>query len=505
MGEFITDCAKTYRDKTAIVDGDVRLSYNELDELSTKYANGLLKAGFKKGDKIVLQLPNCYEFIVISFAMFKIGIIPIMSLPAHRKNELKGIIEKSEAVAYIAKDRYLGFSYVDMIRDIKSELNKKLEVYILGDSQEYEKFLSLIENDYPYKHPDVDYKSIGLLLLSGGTTGIPKLIPRRHCDYIYVAKKTGERCNLNQTSVYLASLPIAHNFPLGCPGIMGTFAKGGKVVLSNVTSPDEILPLIEEKKVSITGFVPAIANICMDYLEYEDYDLSSLKIVQVGGSVLEPWLAEKIEKIFDVKLQQIFGIAEGLILTTNIEDNEKTRLQTQGKPISEYDEILIVDEQGKEVEREEYGELIVRGAYTIYGYYNLPEVNEISMTEDCYFKTGDKARKLKNGNYQIVGRIKEIINRAGEKITPSELEEILLTHKNINSVQVVGVPDNLQGEAIAVFILNGEKKLTLEEVRRFLISNNVADFKLPDIVKYMDAWPLTALGKIDRNKLKMDF
>lgn len=119
LGEFITNCSEMYKDKTAIVDGDTRLSYEELDKLSNKYANGLLKAGFKKGDKIVLQLPNCYEFIAISFAMFKTGIIPIMSLPAHRKNELKGIIEKSEAVAYIAKDRYLGFSYVDMIRDIK--------------------------------------------------------------------------------------------------------------------------------------------------------------------------------------------------------------------------------------------------------------------------------------------------------------------------------------------------------------------------------------------------
>ncbi|HEK9284792.1 TPA: AMP-binding protein, partial [Streptococcus equi subsp. equi] len=458
-----------------------------------------------KGDKIVLQLPNCYEFIVISFAMFKTGIIPIMSLPAHRKNELKGIIEKSEAVAYISKDKYLGFSYVDMVRDMKSELNTNLEIYILGESEEYKNFSSLIENDCFYKYPDVDYRSIGLLLLSGGTTGIPKLIPRRHCDYIYVAKKTTDRCNVNQESVYLASLPIAHNFPLGCPGIMGTFAKGGKVVLCNVTSPDEILPLIEEEKVTITGFVPAIANICMDYLEYEEYDLSSLEVIQVGGSVLEPWLAEKIEKVFDVKLQQIFGIAEGLILTTNEEDNDKIRWQTQGKPISEHDEILIVDEQGKIVGIEEYGELIVRGPYTIYGYYNLPEVNETCITQDCYFKTGDKARKLKDGNYQIVGRIKEIINRAGEKITPLELEEILLTHENINSVQVVGLPDRLQGESIAVFILNGDKELTLEEVRKFLISNNVADFKLPDTVKYIDAWPLTALGKIDRNKLKETF
>ncbi|HEO1922793.1 TPA: hypothetical protein VAM65_000733 [Streptococcus agalactiae] len=147
-------------------------------------------------------------------------------------------------------------------------------------------------------------------------------------------------------------------------------------------------------------------------------------------------------------------------MTTSIDDDEKTVWQTQGKPISEPDEILIVD----------------------------------------------KARKLKDGNYQIAGRIKEIINRAGEKITPLELEEILLTHDCINSVQVLGVPDKLHGEAIVVFILKSEsKRLTLEEVRKFLISNNVADFKLPDAVKYIDSWPLTALGKIDRNKLKENF
>ncbi|HGD1367705.1 TPA: hypothetical protein ACINOH_001099 [Streptococcus agalactiae] len=147
-------------------------------------------------------------------------------------------------------------------------------------------------------------------------------------------------------------------------------------------------------------------------------------------------------------------------MTTSIDDDEKTVWQTQGKPISEPDEILIVD----------------------------------------------KARKLKDGNYQIAGRIKEIINRAGEKITPLELEEILLTHDCINSVQVLGVLDKLHGEAIAVFILKSEsKRLTLEEVRKFLISNNVADFKLPDAVKYIDSWPLTALGKIDRNKLKENF
>ncbi|WP_192804331.1 AMP-binding protein [Streptococcus agalactiae] len=266
-------------DSIAVVNGDIELSYKDIDRQSNSFANGLLKAGFKCGDKIVLQLPNYHEFIIIAFAMFKVGIIPIMSLPAHRKNELKGIIEKSEAVAYIAKDKYLGFSYVDMIRDIKIESDREFKVYILGEGDEFKKFSELNDNNYIYQKTEVDYKNIGLLLLSGGTTRIPKLIPRRHCDYLYVAKKTSIISGMDRGSIYLAALPMAHNFPLCCPGILGTFAVGGKVVVCEVTSPDEILPLIEEEKVTITGFVPAIANICMDYLQYEDYDLSSLKIL----------------------------------------------------------------------------------------------------------------------------------------------------------------------------------------------------------------------------------
>lgn len=504
LGEFLEDCASKYGDATAIVDGEIEFSYKELNIELNKYANGLLKSGFKMGDKIVVQLPNCYEFVIILFAMFKIGIIPVLSLPAHRENEIKGIIEKSEAKAYISKDKYLGFSYVDMIKKIKNEFDMDFEVYILGEEQEYKNFYSLNDKDYLYQHTSVNYKEIGLLLLSGGTTGIPKLIPRRHCDYIYVAKETAKRCNMNNESVYLASLPIAHNFPLCCPGILGTFSVGGKVILCPVTSPDEILPLIEERRVTITGLVPAMANICIDFLKDDDYDISSLEVLQVGGSVLEEKLAEKIEKEFKCKLQQIFGIAEGLIMTTSLDKDSKTSFTVQGKPISKFDEILIVDENDNEVLTEEYGELIVRGPYTIYGYYNLEEVNKKCISKDLYFKTGDKARKLKDGNYQVVGRISETINRAGEKITPSEIEDILLSNENIEDVQVVGIPDPLLGEKIGIFILKNEKEeLSLEDVRKFLVNNNVAEFKLPDDIKYIDSWPLTALGKIDRKKLKL--
>lgn len=325
LGEFVSECSSSFGNKVALVDGNKEFTYDELDRKSDEYANGLLKAGFKAGDKIVLQFPNCSEFVLILFSMFKIGVIPVLTLPAHRKNELKGIIEESKAVAYIGKDRYLGFSYVDMIRDIKDDIENEFEIYILGENQEYKNFYELIDKDYLYQIKTFDYRSTGLLLLSGGTTGKPKLIPRRHCDYIYVAAEVAKRCKMGSESVYLAALPIAHNFPLCCPGILGTFSVGGKVVLSSVTSPDEILPLIEEEKVTITGLVPAIANVCMEFLKEGDYDVSSLEILQVGGSVLEPQLAKRIEREFNTKLQQIFGIAEGLIMTTDILDSDFTR------------------------------------------------------------------------------------------------------------------------------------------------------------------------------------
>lgn len=502
LGDFLTKVSEKYGEKIAIVEEVNEYSYKDIEIISKKYAKGFLREGFKRGDKIVLQLPNSAELIFVIFALFKIGVVPIMSLPAHRKTEISGIIELSEAKAYIAKDRYLGFSYVNMIREIIGENNLDIKVFIQGDNEEFRQLTEMKEDEPIEDNESVDYKELGLLLLSGGTTGIPKLIPRRHCDYLYVAEYSGLRCGLNEESIYLAALPMSHNFPLGCPGIIGTLFYGGKIVICPTTSPDEIIPLIEEERVTITGLVPAMANMCIEFLEMDEYDISSLKLIQIGGSVLDHITAKKIERGFSCKLQQIFGIAEGLISTTSLDDDSETIYNTQGKPISEYDEVLIVDEEGKELPVEEYGELIVRGPYTIYGYYNLDEINKTCITEDCYFKTGDKARKLKDGNFQIVGRLKEMINRAGEKITPTELEEILLTHDKIEEVQVVGIPDQILGEKIGVFVLAGDNEITLNEIRTFLKEHGVAHFKLPDLVKKIDAWPLTSVGKISKETLR---
>ncbi len=503
LGEALTLWSEKYKDAVALTEDGESMTYQELESEANKLAQGFNKHGFNKGDVIVLQIPNSIEFVVVSFALFKLGVIPVMALPAHRKIEIKGIIEKTQAKGYIIKDQYLGFDYKAMAREIVSELGNPIEVIVIGLNEEFTALTALQSEEEFSEKVDVDYTEVGLYLLSGGTTGIPKLIPRRHTDYLYVARESGKRCGLNAGTVYLATLPIAHNFPLCCPGILGTLTVGGRVVICKVTSPDEIIPLIEEEEVTVTALVPALAGMCVEFLEEDDnYDLSSLEVVQVGGSVLESYLAQKIEETFGCTLQQVFGIAEGLICCTELDASDDIRYKTQGSPISPYDEVLIIDENEQEVPTGEAGGLIVRGPYTIYGYYNLEEVNKVCISETCYFKTGDKARKLENGNYQIMGRIKETINRAGEKITPSEIEELLLRHELIEGVQVIGIEDKLLGERICAFILGTEERLTLNDIRNYLIQKQVATFKLPDQVIYVDCWPLTSVGKINRNSLR---
>ena len=250
------------------------------------------------------------------------------------------------------------------------------------------------------------------------------------------------------------------------------------------------------------ALVPTLANMCIEYLKNDDADISSLKYIQIGGSVLDSNLAKKIQEEFNCKLLQLYGMSESLITCSRVLDDDYDRLHTQGKKLSEFDEARIVDENGKEVPDGDFGELIVRGPYTILEYYDSSKLNYTQFTEECFLRTGDRAANLYGDNYKIVGRVLEMINRAGEKIVPSELENILLTNKNIREVQIVGIPDETLGEKIGVFILKGSAVLTLRDIRNYLVERGLASFKLPDELQYIEQWPLTSVGKIDKNKLK---
>ena len=322
FGEQLDRWAEKYGERTAVTDSEDEISYMELKQKADCLAAAFLRKGILKGDKVLVQLPNRISFVIVFFALSKIGAVPIMMLPAHREAELEGIIELAKPAAYIVVEKYLGFSYVPMANAMKEKYSCIRHIFVDSESGDISGMIAETcgENG---AFPAVDGYETAVLLLSGGTTGVPKLIPRTHTDYMYNARMSAKRCRLDSSDVYLASLPVAHNFPLCCPGLLGTLDVGGKVVLASATSPDDILDAITEEGVTITALVPAMVTVCMEMLEWDkDYDISSLRILQVGGAMLEDSLADKIIKEWPCKLMQVFGTAEGLLSFTSPEDED---------------------------------------------------------------------------------------------------------------------------------------------------------------------------------------
>lgn len=494
--------AEKYRERIAVADNKEEVTYGELNQRVSKMARAFWGHGIREGERVIVQMPNNIAFVTVFFALMRIGAIPIMMLPAHREAELEGIIKLAEPTAYVVMERYLGFRYVEMALAMKEKFPCLKNIFLDGAYEEGCLQLSEMK-DEKMDFPVVDAYKTAVLLLSGGTTGVPKLIPRTHTDYMYNARMSAKRCQMDEKDVYLVSLPIAHNFPLCCPGLLGTLDVGGKVVLAPTTSADDILNAITKERVTITALVPAMVTICMELLEWEEeYDISSLKILQVGGAMLEDVLADKIIEKLPCKLMQVFGTAEGLLSFTSPEDEDSVIARCQGTPVSPADEVKIVDPKGNEVLAGEYGELLSRGPYTIDAYYKAKEINKESFTEDGYYRTGDRAMWTPQGKLRMGGRMKEQINRAGEKIMPAEVEDYLCRHERIREAAVVGIADKELGSRSCAFVVTKDgEAITMDELNKHLTDLGVARYKFPDQLEYIEMWPLTSVGKIDKKAL----
>ncbi len=502
LGEQLRSAASRYKNKIAVVEDDIRLTYEELDKTADKLAAGLSGMGIQAGDNVVVQLPNCISFITVCFALFRIGARPVLALPSHREAELDAVFNLAEPVAYIIPKTFLGFDY-EKIADTLTKRYSSVKLVITDGKGEN----SIDINDIPI--PAIDfgdvpsYKSTALFLLSGGTTGIPKMISKSHTAYAYNAKATAKRCGLTAQSVYLAVLSIAHDYPLCCPGVIGTLLCGGTVALCKTSSYDEAFPLIEKERVTIIAVVPAVINVWLETLEWDtSVDVSSLEVILVGAAKLEKDIAKRIISRMGCRLQQGYGLGEGITCFTSPDDPEDIACSCQGRPVSEADEIKIVDESGNEVAGGEFGELIERGPYTFSGYYKAPELNRQCFTADGFFRTGDRARITPEGNIQIEGRIKEQINRAGENVVPAEIELYLRKHPNIKDASVISLPDETLGERTCAFLITDGNMLGLADICKFLKDMGVARYKIPDQIELIECLPFTNVGKVDKKKLR---
>jgi len=509
LNEMLRLSAAAAPDSIALVHGTRRMSYAQLVSAIDRLAGRLIELGFKPLDRVVFQLPNSIEFVIAFFALLRIGVIPVLALPAHRREEISHIFAHTKATGYFVPDQWRGFDYRALTTEISGLAPSLRSVLVLGtpgrgqislsDLLAYEGGADAEALAVFAPAPD----EVALMLLSGGTTGLPKLIPRTHNDYVYNCRQCGTVAGFNNAgSVFLALLPMAHNYTLGCPGVIGALAHGGTAVIAPDTTIETVAQLVEAERVSvISAAVPLIVN-WLNANRPQQRDFSSLRVLMNGGAKLAPELRRRVELRFGCTFQESFGTGEGLLNMTRRDDPAEIRFTSSGRPISPADEIRIIDEQGNDVPEGEVGELIVRGPYTIRSYYNAPEKDRAAFTSDGFYRMGDMVRRI-DGNLYVEGRLKDIINRGGEKISCEEVENYILGHPKIKNVCVVAMPDATFGEKACAFVIPVDgATIDLDEIKTFLLGRNIAKFKLPERLAVVQQFPISPAGKVLRRELR---
>jgi len=509
LRDTFAEISARYSDRVAIIDRDREVTYAELDERATRLALNLLDEGLRPLDRVVVQLPNVVEFAYFYFALQKIGCIPIMALPTHRYREISQFVELSGAAACVAPDRARDFDYTKLIRRIRNaHTNLRLGIILGAAPKGFLSLTELIERKSvrsadELKSITIDPEDPALFQLSGGTTGVPKLIPRTHNDYVYNSKMAASVTAVGPDKILLDVLPLAHNLPLACPGLQGFFIHGGKVVLANTTRGEDIFPLIERHRITHVAVVPALLIRWINDPLIKKFDLSSLQVMQSGGQRLQPEIRRRTEELIpSVTVQENFGMAEGMLMFVRLDDAEAVRMETVGRPISPDDEVRLVDDDDNEVAPGEVGEFLARGPYTLRGYYGAPEYNARAFTTDGFYRSGDLMRQHPSGNYMVEGRKKDLINRGGEKISAEEVENLILTHPAVQNVACVPIPDPVLGERMcACLILHQGRSLALPDLVAFLAEQEIAKHKLPERLEIMDDFLLSPFGKVSKKDL----
>jgi len=501
LAAMVADRARSHPERIAIIDGDRRWTYRELDKRATALAHGFLRLGLDIGDRVIVQLPNVAEFFSAVFGLFRARLLPVFTLPAHRFVEISHFARTAKARAYIIPATFGGFDYRALASDVRHALPHLSHVIVVGNPGSH-RGLDDVAVDSNDALPVAEPADVAFLQLSGGSTGLSKLIPRTHDDYMYSFRASNEICGITSDSVYLAVLPVAHNFTMSSPGTFGLLYAGGTIALSPLPSPDIAFPLIARHGVSITAVVPPLALLWIEAAGRPHPDLSSLRVLQVGGAKLADDVARRVRPALGCRLQQVFGMAEGLVNYTRLDDPESVVTSTQGRPISPDDEVRIVDNDDQPVPDGRPGHLLTRGPYTIRAYHNAAEANARAFTPDGFYRTGDIVERRPDGYLVVHGRAGDHINRAGEKISAEEIEGHLLAHPEVHDAIVVGVRDEHLGERSCAYVIARGQRPQVADLKRWMRERGIAAFKVPDQIVFVDRFPETGVGKISRKDLR---
>lgn len=501
--------AAEYPDRTFLIYGGRRLTYGQVDARASALAAALHGLGIGRGDRVAIDLPNWPEFIISTFAAAKLGATIVPLNPKFTVPELHFMLRHSEAAVVVTVEEFNGVDYLELFEGLFPSLPELQYLVTVGEEDlwyddriyQFEDLVSAGEGrELPEVEVDPD-DDVFAILYTSGTMGKPKGVELTHTSLIGTAARTVEAIDLSPEDVIFGVTTIFHVFGIG-PGILGTAMAGASLVLQEQFLPDEALALIEEHRVTVHYGVPTVFITELRELEHERRDLSSLRVGLVAGAPIGDEMLRRLREGLCPDLQVAYSLVEtgSTVSVTRLDDPPEKQIFTVGRPLEGTD-VRVIDIDGTILPPESIGEIAVRGAGVMKGYYRQPGETAQVFDEDGFFLTGDLGMIDEEGYLHVIGRRKELIIRGGFNVYPREVEDRLHAHPAVQDVAVVGLPHDVLGELVCACIVPIEGAIvTGEEIREWCRST-LAEYKVPDLVRFLDSLPLTGSGKVRRIEL----
>jgi pyochelin biosynthesis protein PchD len=508
VGDALRETAQRFPDRPALVGDDRTITFAELDEATDRLAAALLSAGLATGDRAIFQMGTTIESAIALVACFKAGIIPVCSLPQHREVEIGELARQSAARGYFVQADFGRFDLVAFAAAMAERSDTLAHLVVARGEPRGHHALDGLLAEMPAAAARQRLAGLPLgpadvlsFQLSGGTTGLPKIIPRFHAEYLGHARHMIDVYGLTSDSRIIWSLPLLHN-AAQLYALMPMILEGVTVVLMPKVDIRRMLELIEEHRVTHALSIGPIAPQLLAYGDIGRHDLSSLRMFATMSR------ADKLEEHLGVSCSNLYGTTEGLLLGSSPDAPAPMRHRTQGASGCPHDEIRLLDPGGEEpVAAGQPGELCFRGPSSLLGYFDNPEANAVAFTSDGFYRTGDiMTAHVIDGRtcYAFEGRIRDNINRGGEKIGCEEVEEFVSRHPSVADAKLVAMPDPFYGEKGCIFIVTrpGMPAPDVASLAEFLTSCGLAKYKCPERIEIIDEFPLTRVGKLDKPALK---
>ena len=528
IGDFFEKTVRNDPDREFVIypDRDLRFTYKEFDERVNMLAKGLLELGIEKGDNVGIWATNVPDWLTFLFATAKIGVVLVTVNTAYKIHEVEYVMKQADLKAIAIIDGFRDVSYIETIYELVPELKTQgrgnlrsekfphlknvifigqekhrgmystRELFLLGQHGSDEAISDIMKT--------LDKDDVINMQYTSGTTGFPKGVMLTHYNILNNGYYIGERQKFTEEDRVCLPVPLFHCFGIVL-GVLATLTHGGTLVMIELFDPLMVLAAVQKEKCTALYGVPTMFIAEFSHPMFRMFDLSSLRTGIMAGS---PCPIESMKRVIDEMHCKDITIAYGLteaspvFTQTSTDDSIERRVSTVGTSLPEIEVKIVDPETGEIVKPNEQGEICCRGYNVMKGYYKMPEMTEIAIDKDGWLHSGDLATVDEDGYYKITGRIKDMIIRGGENIYPREIEEFLFTMPGIKNAQVVGIPDEKYGEIVGAFIVKDENSdITEEDVRDFALAR-IARYKVPKHVFFVEDYPLTASGKIQKFKLR---